>query len=336
MKKILVIGGGTGTFVVLSSLTHDPELDLDAIVTVTDSGGSTGKLRDQYGYLPVGDLRQCLVALSNLNGYNKILRYLMVHRFEKGDLQGHNFGNLFLIALTDILGSEEKAIQFASRLFQVKGHIIPISKGNVDLVAHYEDGTTLVGEKYIDEPDIEKHDLSKRIIDLKIQPTTKINPDAQKAILEADIIITGPGDLYSSICSNFVVPGAKAAMVKTKAKFIYILNIMTKYGQTTNYTASEHVEELIKYSGKVPDFVIVNNRKIPKATEKKYQEEMAIQVIDDLTKLKKKYDFKIIREDLISKVQTRRLKQDRVKRSLLRHDSTKIAKIVKQIVAGKM
>lgn len=181
MKNIVVIGGGTGTYTVLTGLKKYPELSLKAIVGVTDSGGSTGKLRDEFGILPVGDFRQAIVALSEEGNGENLLRDLFLYRFEKGSgLAGHNFGNLLLTALTDILGSEAKAITAAGKILRINGEVIMVSTDNVDLVAEYDDGSVLVGEAHIDEPD-KRHNSNAKIKSLRIQPITKVS---EKAIRE--------------------------------------------------------------------------------------------------------------------------------------------------------
>ena len=146
MIKVTVIGGGTGTYTVLIGLKKFSNLELKAIVTATDNGGSTGRLRDEYGILPVGDIRQCMAALAENGNGNNIIRELLTYRFEKGELKGHNFGNLLIAAITDVLGSEDKAIEELSKVLNIKGQIIPISTDDVDLVAEYSNGEVLVGE----------------------------------------------------------------------------------------------------------------------------------------------------------------------------------------------
>ena len=328
-KTISVIGGGTGTFMVLSGLKKYPELNLNAIVAVTDSGGSTGHLRDEYGTLPVGDIRQCIVALADSTNGHNILRELLMYRFDKGDVKGHNFGNLFLTALTEMLGSEEAAIQQAAKILHIRGNVIPISNEKIDLVANYEDGTELVGEHLIDEPD-ENHNCQQRISDLKVQPLAQISLKAKTAILESDYIILGPGDLYTSILPNVVVGGAKEALCNSKAKIIYIVNLMTKNGQTTDYTAQDHVNDIIKYSGRTPDYIFINNSQLPNNILTNYQEEYAFPVIDDVVEDANTKSI-IIRSDFVSDELVKKQDSDILKRSLIRHDSTKVAETIMAI-----
>ncbi len=321
MKKITVIGGGTGTYVVLSGLKKLKDIDLSVIVSVTDSGGSTGRLRDQLGVLPPGDLRQCLVALSEAPD---LWRRLFLYRFDKGDFQGHNFGNLFLAALEKVSSSYDQVIEIASFVLKTKGKVIPVSYDKLHLVAEYENGRVLTGEKLIDENRLEK----SRIKNIYITPKGKPNKKAVEAILNSDFIIFGPGDLYTSIIPVFLVERIVETYKKTKAKIIYILNLMTKAGQTTNYKASDHIKDIYKYTGRYPDYVLVNNQKISPEILKIYRQNNEIPVEDDLKMFN---NIKILRDDLIDNRKITKDKSDIVYRSILRHDSEKITQVLKKI-----
>lgn len=320
-KKIVVLGGGTGSFVDLAGLKEYP-VELTAIVTVADSGGSTGRLRTEFGFLPVGDMRQCLAALASVNGQNYI-RKLLLYRFNKGKgLKGHNLGNLLLTALTDLAGSEPKAVEIAARIFRLQGKILPITTQNIQLKAEYEDGQVLIGEHEIDEP---KHIGGKRIVKLATKPKGRIYQQAEKAILQADLVILGPGDLYTSILSNLVIHGVKKAFQKSQAKIAYIVNLMTRFSQTYNFTAQDHVNEIERYLGKKLDFVLINKAKIPPKILKLYQEERGMAVKDDLGK---KNHFQIVRQDLLAASVLVKSKGDILQRSYLRHSPKKLAKVV--------
>jgi len=195
MRKVTVIGGGTGSFVVLSGLKKHP-LDLGVIVSMADSGGSTGKLRDQLGVLPPGDLRQCLVALSDAP---LLWRKLFIYRFERGELKGHNFGNLFLAALEKVSADYNEAIETTSYVLKTKGEVIPVTLTKTNLVAQYENGKVVKGEGLIDENQAER----SKIKNIYLEPKAEANPKAIKRILESDYIIIGPGDLYTSIIAVF-------------------------------------------------------------------------------------------------------------------------------------
>ena len=326
-KNIVVIGGGTGTYTVLSGLKKYPPdiLDITAIVTVADSGGSTGRLRDEFGYLPVGDFRMALVALADDSGAGQALRSLFLHRFDKGEgLKGHNFGNLFLVALTDIFGSEEKAIEYASQILRIRGKVLPISKQKLTLSAEYEDGTILHGETYIDEPP-EGHNGKQRIRRLWVDSEAVISESAKEAIASADLIIVGPGDLYTSILANVVVHGAKEALMSSQAKLVYISNLMSKYGQTHGFGVEDHLNELSLYMGRVPEYVLVNNEPLPDDILKKYEEQQEFRVPDDLEDSDRQG---IIRDNLLALPESKKNSGDVLKRSLIRHDPDKIASAV--------
>lgn len=322
-KKVVVIGGGTGTYTVLLGLKKYP-LELSAIISMMDSGGSNRVLRDEFGLLPTSDLRQCMVALASPESH-EILRKLFTYRFSQGTgISGMTFGNLFMAALTDIYGSQEEAITKTCEILDVKGQIIPVTYDDTHLIARYDNGEQVLGEHFIDEP--KKENGKHKIIELELIPKAKANKKALQAIKEADLIILGPGDLYTSIICNLLVEGLSEAIKKSKAKKVYVLNLMTNFGQTTNYTAKNHLADLEKYLGKgVVDTIVVNkNQKFPPSILKRYKEEKAFLVKDDLEKNK---DFKVVRKDLVccDKVYFK-TQSDKLKRSLIRHDSDKLAK----------
>jgi uncharacterized cofD-like protein len=318
-KKIVVIGGGTGTFVALSGL-KDYDVRLSAIVTMMDSGGSTGRLRDQLGVLPPGDVRQVLVALSESD---EIWRELFTFRFSNGELRGHNFGNIFLSTLEKMTGSFEKAIEVASGLLQAKGNVIPVTFKHSELCVELADGRIIEGETHIDEPVENERDPIKRAF---LKPKAKANKKALQAIKEADLILIGPGDLYTSLLVNILVYGIPDALGNTKAKVAYILNLMTKFGQTTHYTASDHVYDLEKYLGKnVLDTVLVNTQRPDKEAIKWYGKHNEEPVVDDIVSTNY---FKVTRRKLLSQDKIDKKNQDNLKRSFIRHDPQKLAKAV--------
>jgi len=319
MKKVTVIGGGTGTFVVLSGLKKFP-LDLSVVVTMMDSGGSTGRLRDQLGILPPGDLRQCLVALSDAP---LLWRKLFLYRFEKGDLEGHNFGNIFLAALEKVSNSYDEAIETVSYVLKTKGNVIPVTLNKLHLVAEYENGKRVTGEGLIDE----NHSEKSRIKIAYLEPQGKANPKAIKSIEESEYIVIGPGDLYTSIIPVLLVNDVKEAMKKSKAKIVYIMNLMTKSGQTTNYKASDHVRDLVKYLGVEPDYVLINNGPIALEVLTSYERYNEVKVINDLNK----NGYQIIEKDLVDVKKVEKNSSDILYRSILRHDSEKVAEILVSI-----
>lgn len=268
--KIVVIGGGTGSYNVLRGLKNFP-VDLTAVVTMMDSGGSTGRLRDEFGFLPPGDLRRCLLALSGETG---LLRSLFEYRFSKGSgLNGHSFGNLFLTVLRDLTGSDAAAVREAAKILNVRGQVLPVTLNNCQLGVILENGQTIVGETNISVP---KYDPRLRIKSFFIIPRARINKEAEAAILQADKIVIGPGDLYTSLLANIGVAGVKSALRRSKAHVIYVCNIMTKAGETLGYKASDFVRELERYLGRgIVRTVVCNDRKPPAHLLKRYAAEGA-------------------------------------------------------------
>ena len=302
-------------------------VDLTAVVSMTDSGGANRIIRDEFGLLPNSDLRQCFVALAeDNNDSEQSLRDLFAYRFHKGrGFNGMTFGNLFMVALTDIFGSQIEAIKKTSQILKIKGKVLPVTLDNSDLAAIYENGKKIVGEHFIDEP---KHDGRIKIEKVYLQPKARAYPEAVKAILGADLVVIGPGDLYTSLITNLLVEGIPGARKKTQAKIIYVLNLMTRYGQSYNFTAKDHVQTLEKYLGKnCLDFVLVNSSPIPKAALSEYKKEKEAPVIDNL----RNNNFKVIKGDFLSRKAIKKVPGDILRRSLVRHDSDKLAKAILKI-----
>ena len=330
-SKIVVIGGGTGTFTILSGLKKYPNLDLSVIVSMMDDGGSNRVIRDEFGLLPTSDLRQCMVALASSDS-DQTLRKLFTYRYEQGvGISGMTFGNLFMAALTDIYGGDQKkAIEETSEILGVKGRIIPVTFEKTNLVATYENGKQVLGEHAIDEPDsqIGKH----RIVNLEVIPKAKVNKDALEAIKNADLIVLGPGDFYTSILPNLVIDGVTEAINKTKAKVVLVVNLMTKFGQTAGFKTGDFIDETEKYLlGRKLDYCILNkSSRYSKKMLSKYKKENAEPVKDDLKNYKGK--TKIVRKSVISGKTYTKSKGDRLERSLIRHDSDKLAKAVVELL----
>ncbi|HET7099127.1 MAG TPA: gluconeogenesis factor YvcK family protein [Patescibacteria group bacterium] len=327
-KKIVVIGGGTGTYTILSGLKKYPELDLSVIVSMADSGGSNRVIRDEFGLLPTSDLRQCILALSSDNT-DEILRKLFNYRFTHGTgISGMTYGNLFMAALTDILGSQKEAIEETSKILSVRGNILPVTYENSNLVATYDNGVQVLGEHFIDEPS--RKTIYHKITNLEIFPAVKANSDALKAIREADLIVLGPGDLFTSVICNIVVNGVARAIKNSSAKKLFVMNIMTRFGQTDGYKASDHINEVEKYLGAGSlDYCLINKNNISKEAVKWYKSHDAAQVEDDLGNKK---GLKIIRRNVVSSKFFQKSKSDKLTRSFIRHDSDKLAKAVVDII----
>jgi uncharacterized cofD-like protein len=320
MKRVVTIGGGTGTFVLLSGLKRIPGLSLTAIVSSADDGGSTGRLRDAYGFLPLGDARQALVALAD---GESTLRDLFSYRFSKGDVKGHNLGNLFLTALTDLLGTDSAALQKASDILRVAGRVVPASEESAVLMARLADGSVLRGENAIDERDAERAAVSEVFFEKPVP----FSAAAKEAIADADYILLGPGDLFTSTAAALLAEGMKEAVASSKADVIYVVNLFTKAGQTNGRTAKDHVTEVSKYAGRAPTHVLMHtNGGFEEDVLARYQEEGEFPIEDDLPQ-----DESIMRTALASVHMVPPLPEDPVPRSLVRHDSGKLAEALARI-----
>lgn len=325
LPSVVVIGGGTGTFMMLQSLKRLP-VHLTALLTMVDDGGSNKVLRDQFGLLPTSGIRQCIVALSE---NDTLLRELFNYRFNKGQgIAGMTFGNLFMAALSDIVGSQEQAIAETMKLLRVKGEIYPISYDDVRLVARYEDGSEVVGEHLIDEP---SHDGRLRIVDVRTEPEATISNEAKSAIENADYIIIGPGDFYTNTVANFVVKGVVEALRESKAQKIFVTNLMTKFGETYNYTATTFLDELDKYLGieHLNCLVLNNNQGFPSEALAQYAKQNARPVFDDIDAGRYRH-LKVYRADLLADQVFDAQAGDILSRSILRHDSDKFAQFFSQ------
>ena len=291
--------------------------NLTAIVTMADDGGSTGILREEFGMLPPGDIRRALVALSASD--NKMLANLFSYRFQEGvGLVGHTFGNLLITALHRITNDFEQAIEEAGKILLAEGKVVPVTLDRAQLLAELEDGQIIKGESNIDIPN---HDGRIKIKRAWLKPEVALNSNARKAILEADLVIIGPGDLYTSLIPNLLVGGMREVLQKTKAKVAYFTNLMTKFGETNNFSASDFINILQSYLGKeVLDFAIINNRKPSPQRLAAYIQERAEFVMPDLENIRPNKNFMPITADLLRP------------KGFVRHDAEKIAKAIRMIL----
>ena len=322
--KILAIGGGTGLPIALEGLKTYSE-NLTAIVTVTDSGRSSGVIREQYGILPPGDVRNCLVALSETEEQEKDLYQLFQYRFNKGSLNGMSLGNLLMAALTDITGSFDQAIKKASKILTIKGRVLPSTLTSTHICAELKDGSVVEEEFNVRSPQkapIERVFLKSNDVECP--------PDAISEIEKADIIVIGPGSLYTSVISNLLVGGIKDALQRTKAVKIYLCNIVTQPGQTDNYTASDHIKAIIKYLGEgILDYVLVNNNFPREEIIEKYRKQDADIVALDENLEKNNVAIEVT--DLIENIEQKRVLWE--KQDLIRHDPEKLADSICRIYA---
>lgn len=325
--SFVVIGGGTGTFSVLTGLKKYTD-NITAIVNMADSGGSAKKERDEWGLLPSSDIRKSLVALSDTSNQDSLLlRELFRYRYSEGKgIRGMTFGNLFLVALTKLLGSQTEAIQKAGELLHIKGQVLPVTKTKSNLEAVYEDDTHVIGEHFIDDP---KHNGKLAIKKLTLTPAALITPQARESIERADELIIGPGGFYTTILATLVVKGVVAAIRKSRAKKIFVMNLMTEYGQTYGFTSNRFLAELNTYLPvSLLNYVLVNSTPIPETIAERYKRFQAAPVVNDFTATT---PFQIIAEDLLTKRVEEKEKGDMLKRSLIRHSPEKIARVCMRI-----
>lgn len=313
--RIVVIGGGTGSFVLLSGLKKYFS-NITALVSMADDGGSTGLLRDEYGVLPAGDVRQCLVALSR----SPKVRDLFNYRYSEGEFKGHSFGNLFISTLEKMTGSFIDAIETAGEILHIEGKVVPTTLTSVDL--NLDDGKTV----YKGESEIREATFASLRPKVWLTPKPNPNPAAIKAIEQADIIVIAPGGLYESLGAALLVPGISETLKKASAKKIYVCNLMNQTNHTDHFTVADYVPELERIAGqKFIDIVIYNNQTPDKKLLKRYslENESPIEPGD-----LKDLHYKVIGANLLSAEAFVVPKGDKIatQRALIRHDPDKVAK----------
>ena len=257
-KKIVVVGGGTGNHTTLTGL-RSRECDVTAIVAMTDSGGSSGRLREEMGHLPPGDLRRCLMALASDSIESNLMRRLFDYRFSTGDgLNGHSFGNLLLAALTEVTGDTITAIDEAARILGIRGTVLPVTLTRSTLCARLVDGSELIGESAID---LRNDNLDVAIDYIYLDPKAYVYPPVLDAIAEADAIVLGPGDIYTSVLPNLLVEDVAQAINDSDAIKVHVCNLMTKPNESAGFRTSDFLALLMEYLGTSQplDFLLVNN-----------------------------------------------------------------------------
>ncbi|KAB3537869.1 uridine diphosphate-N-acetylglucosamine-binding protein YvcK [Alkaliphilus pronyensis] len=316
--KVVVIGGGTGLSVLLRGLKLFTS-NITAIVTVADDGGGSGKLREDLGMLPPGDIRNCILALAEME---PTMEKLLQYRFEEGTLKGQSFGNLLIAAMDGISDKFEDAIKSISEVLAVTGNVLPVTLENVTLYAKLENGRIIKGESNIPIKSLEdKSPIEKVFIKPKESEAVK---DAIKAIHQADIVILGPGSLYTSIIPNLLIQNIKNSLLKTEALKVYIPNVMTQPGETDDYSVTRHVEAILGHCKQLEiDYVIANKGSIPANISQKYKQEGAslIRISDVDYRILKDMDIEVIADNLIE-----------IKKDYVRHDAIKLSKIIVNLV----
>lgn len=269
---VVAIGGGTGASGLLRGLKEHTD-KLTAVVTVADDGGSSGRFRKEFGMLPPGDIRNCLASMSD---GGPALEKLFQYRFEEGDFKGHPFGNIFLAALTRVTGSFEGAVREANRILSVRGRVLPATTSKVSLVAEHADGTKTTGETLVGKVD-------KPVTRLSLRPEdAPAGADVVEAIEAADLVLLGPGSLYTSVLPNLLIREIRDALMRTEAVVGYICNIMTQPGETQGFNASKHAQIIIDHtSPELIDFVVVNTGKVPERLAAAYAAQGSTPVVVD-------------------------------------------------------
>ncbi len=307
--EIVAIGGGHGLAVTLEAL-REYTSNISAVVTVADSGGSTGRLRQQFDILAPGDIRNCLVALADAPA---LMRKLFQFRFDSSspELAGHNFGNLFITVMTQITGDFDKAIKESSKVLAIHGQVIPSTLNNVNLVAEYKDGSIVEGEARIPE-------LRRPIHRVRLKPEdSEATQDALQAIQRAQIIIFGPGSLYTSIIPNLLVKQICEAIVVSDAVKVYVCNIMTQPGETDGFTASDHLRVLVDHShSKIVDYCLVNTGTISQDLRERYKQDGSYPVVADTAKIRS-MGYRTIEDNVIG-----------ISDNFIRHDPIKLSRII--------
>lgn len=308
--KIVAVGGGSGLPVLLRGL-KEYTADITAVVTVCDDGGSSGRLRRDMGIVAPGDVRNCIIALADTE---PLMEELFAFRFSRGELSGHNVGNLILAALAEMRGDFKTAIAELSQVLRVRGKVMPSTLESRTLCAKLKDGEIVRGETLVGA----SVGIERVFLDRPAQPL----PEVVKAILDADAVVLGPGSLYTSVMPNLVVEGIARALRETGATRIYVCNIMTEYGETSGYTASQHVKAILDHCGPVVDHVILNTESLPEPLAVKYSLERAMQVKIDAREVEE-LGVTVWAEPLLE-----------VTGDVARHDSDALARLVLRILGG--
>jgi uncharacterized cofD-like protein len=317
-KKVVTIGGGSGQFVLLSGLRDLDNVDITAVVSMVDSGGSTGRLRDEYGVLPPGDILKCVLALSP---HRESAREILQKRFKNNyKLADHSAGNMLLTMLSGYCNDFAEGVSALGEILDIKGRVLPVTIDKATLVAELTDGTWLFGESAIDVPRGDQREKIKRTFLVPhYNNSIKVYPEVLKSIKEADLIILGPGDLYTSIIPNLLVPGVGEEIKNSPAELVYIVNIMSKFGETDNFLAWDFVEKIEEYLPRQADRAIFNSQKPASDIIQRYEEQKAYYVEPPPGEQREE---KIIKRDLLN-----------VSGGVVRHDDAKLAQVIEKLLS---
>ena len=317
--KILTIGGGSGQFALLAGLRDLEDIEIASVVSMADNGGSTGRLRDELGILPPGDALKCVLALSPFREEAKTILLKKLNGDRR--LQGHNAGNMLLTMLSRYTRSFPAAIQALVEILETRGEVLPVTTNNATLVAELADGSRIYGESAIDIPQgTQREEIKDLFLVPHFNDSVSVYPPVVKAINQSDIIMLGPGDLFTSTIATLIVPGIQEALENSKAKIFYIVNIMTKFGETHNFDGCDFVRTLEKFLPRPVDGIICNTKRPTDEILRKYEQQRAeIVAIEELKKMegnREIYDCDLL--DTTNKI--------------VRHDSNKLASLIKRII----
>jgi uncharacterized cofD-like protein len=310
--RVVAFGGGTGMAALLRGLKRYTGA-ITAVATVTDNGGSSGRLRSEFDIAAPGDLRNCLIALADID---PLIAKVFQYRFDEAEFSGHNFGNLFITVLSRVVGGFDESIRELNRLLQVRGSVIPACATKVSLVAHHPDDTKSTGE-------VEITRSGKRIDRIELRPRpVPVSPEIRAAIRAADVFVFGPGSLYTSVIPNLLLDGIVEAIRSTGKPRIYIGNIMTQPGETVGYRLSDHLRALRRHSSEeLPDVVIAHDGRAPPEVLRKYAEQGAVPVIQDLAEHREFQDVRVIEGDFLAS-------EESETSASARHDSDELARTI--------
>lgn len=330
-KRIVTIGGGTGSFTLLAGLKKFP-VELSAIVSMADDGGSTGVLRDELGVLPPGDVRQCLVALSESS---EKMRELMNYRFKEGELKGHSFGNLFISALEKMNKGFAKGVEEAMDILKVKGEVIPVTEMDAELELTLSDGTVLHGENEINHSiEIREKGAGK----LRFTRRVRAYEKALRRVKEADIIVIGPGNLYCSLLPNLIIRDFADAVRKSRAMVVYVANLTNKKGQTDGWSVDEYVMEIERRIGKGRiDFVIWNAEEPPRELIRKYERKEGRNILIRFDGMGQDRTYRVVCADVVSRKAPNMDWSDAIAstRAFIRHDSDRLARVIMYLLEAE-
>ncbi|MFA6028669.1 MAG: gluconeogenesis factor YvcK family protein [Elusimicrobiota bacterium] len=320
MKKVVTVGGGTGHYSILRGLKNY-DLDLTAVVSVVDNGGSTGELRTDFGILAPGDIRNCLVALSDETELRDLAR-LFEYRFplKSKRLGNHNVGNIILAALTDLCGDMAAAVKVVSKILRIRGRVLPVSLDSVELYGRTRAGRVLEGQLEVSYPERKDH-----IDELWLKPAAEVYADCADALRSADLLVICPGDLYGSVLPSFLTRGVREALHSSRARIAYVCNLVTKQG-TYGFKTSDFARELTRYCGRRPDFVIYNTKRPSRVVVDKYRKEASYFVEPDLPVLRTLCG-RALGANLL-------LEYDSGDKRIVRHDSERTARMIIDLLRG--